>query len=66
MFRSVLESIDGVNIYPVISLVIFFIFFVVILFRTFKIDKNFIKRMSELPLEKEDSSDKNFKGDKNV
>jgi cytochrome c oxidase cbb3-type subunit 3 len=58
MFRSVLESINGVNIYPVISLVIFFIFFVVILFRTF--------RMSELPLEKEDSSDKNFKGDKNV
>jgi hypothetical protein len=66
MFRSVLESIDGVNIYPVISLVIFFIFFVVILFRTFKIDKNFIKRMSELPLEKEDSSGKNFKGEKNV
>ncbi|NCS88395.1 MAG: cytochrome C oxidase Cbb3 [Ignavibacteria bacterium CG2_30_36_16] len=65
MYKSVLESIEGVDIYPAISLVIFFVLFVVLLIKTFKLDENFIKQMSELPLEKENHSDKNFIGEQN-
>lgn len=65
MYRNVLESIEGIEIYPVISLLMFFIFFIVLLIRTLKIDNNFIKRMSELPLENENHSNNNFVGDNN-
>ena len=51
MIRNLLQSIEGVEIYPLISLLVFIIFFVVILVWMFKIDKNYIKEMEQLPLE---------------
>jgi len=51
MEQKVIESLDGVTVYPVISLVVFILFFVVILIWMIKADKNYIKTMSDLPLE---------------
>jgi hypothetical protein len=51
MYKQILESIQGVDIWPVISLVIFFIFFVGILVKVAFIDKKFIKKMEEMPLD---------------
>jgi hypothetical protein len=51
MYKQILESIQGVDIWPVISLVIFFIFFVGILVKVALIDKKFIKKMEEMPLD---------------
>jgi hypothetical protein len=51
MYKQILESIQGVDIWPVISLVIFFIFFVGILIKVALIDKKFIKKMEEMPLD---------------
>jgi hypothetical protein len=48
------ESIDGVNIYPMISLVIFFLFFVVLLYYVRKMDKTKVKEISQIPLEQEE------------
>lgn len=45
------ESIAGINIYPIISLLIFFIFFVVVLYFVKKMDKNKVDEISNLPLE---------------
>ena len=57
MYKQILESIQGVDIWPVISLVIFFIFFVGILVKVAFIDKKFIKKMEEMPLD--DGADNN-------
>ena len=45
------ESIDGVSIYPMISLVIFFLFFVVLLYYVKNMDKKRVNEISRIPLE---------------
>jgi len=46
-----LENIDGVEIYPMISLLIFFIFFVVLFWWVFTAKKAHIAEVSNIPLE---------------
>ena len=56
MFRFVkqyAESIAGINIYPMISLVIFFLFFVVLLYYVKKMDKSKAEEISRIPLDNE-------------
>ena len=48
------ESMDGINIYPMISLVIFFLFFVVLLYYVKKMDKTRVKEISRIPLDEEE------------
>ncbi len=50
MFQNNLSSITGVAIYPIISFVAFFIFFIAVGVYVFMQDKQEIKEMSELPL----------------
>ena len=63
MYKQILESIQGVDIWPVISLVIFFIFFVGILVKVAFIDKKFINKMKEMPLD--DGTDSNQNNEQN-
>ena len=56
MYKNVLQSIDNIAIWPVISFVIFFVFFLCLLWWVFTADKKMIRKMSEMPLE---SSDRN-------
>ncbi len=46
-----LENIDGVAIYPIISLLIFFIFFTALFWWVFTAKKEHIKEVSNIPLE---------------
>jgi cytochrome c oxidase cbb3-type subunit IV len=46
-----LQEIEGVAIYPIISLLIFFTFFVAVFIWVMKISKADIKTLSNLPLE---------------
>ena len=46
-----LESIDGVEIYPIISLLIFFIFFVLLFWWVFTARKDYIREVSNIPLD---------------
>jgi hypothetical protein len=55
MFSENLERIAGIGIYPCISLLIFFLFFVGLGIWTFKADKKYLNFMSNLPLEKENN-----------
>ncbi len=60
MFKFVkghLESIDGVGIYPLVSLLIFFIFFVVLFWWVMTAKKEYINNVSNLPLDQEDEQD---------
>jgi cbb3-type cytochrome oxidase subunit 3 len=48
-----LENIEGVTIYPIISLLIFFIFFALLLAWVFTAKKSYIEQVSNIPLEDE-------------
>jgi len=48
---NALEKIDGIEIYPIISLIIFFSFFLLVGYLVIKTDKNHIEEMSNLPLD---------------
>jgi len=51
MYKNVLQAIDNIAIWPVVSFVIFFIFFIVLLWWVFSTDKRFIDKMKSLPLD---------------
>jgi cytochrome c oxidase cbb3-type subunit 4 len=51
MYKEVLRSIDNIAIWPVISFVIFFLFFLGLLWWTFSVDKRHIAHMSNLPMD---------------
>ena len=51
MYKNVLQSIDNIAIWPVISFVIFFLFFICLLWWVFTTDKKFIQTMKSMPLE---------------
>jgi len=54
MFKFIkgnLEQIDGVEIYPIVSLLIFFIFFAALFFWVFTTKKAHITEVSNIPLE---------------
>lgn len=48
--KNHMESITGIEIYPLISLVIFFTFFVVLFWWVLTAKKEYVKRMSDIPL----------------
>lgn len=50
MYKEILENIDHIALWPVISFVIFFTFFLVLLWWAFTADSAFIQEMSEKPL----------------
>lgn len=48
-----MESIEGIATYPMISLLIFFVFFSLLFWWVFTAGKDYIREVSELPLEKD-------------
>ena len=46
-----MESIEGIEIYPMISLLIFFVFFALLFWWVFTAKKEHIKEVSNIPLE---------------
>ncbi len=55
-FINYLSEIVNVEIYPLISLIIFVLFFVALIIYVIKSDKNYIKKMSDMPLENNDEN----------
>ncbi len=51
MFKHYFERIEQVEIWPIISLAIFFIFFVCLLINVIRIDRKFIRDISQLPMD---------------
>ncbi len=50
------EKIDSVQVYPMISLIIFFLFFVVLLVMVKKMKKERVEMLSNIPLDTEELS----------
>ncbi|HEY5918251.1 MAG TPA: cbb3-type cytochrome c oxidase subunit 3 [Chryseolinea sp.] len=51
MYKNVLQSIDNIAIWPIISFVIFFLFFLCLLWWVFTADKKVMKELSEMPMD---------------
>lgn len=49
--KNHMETIAGIELYPIISLTIFFTFFVVLFWWVFTAKKEYISSVSELPLD---------------
>lgn len=56
-----LSSIGGIEIYPLISFLIFFFFFLAVILWAMKADKRFLSKMGNLPLD--DNCEKNNPND---
>ncbi len=55
MFSNYLKGIDGVQIYPIFSLLVFFVFFLVVTYKVVKADKSYLKKMENMPLDADDN-----------
>lgn len=53
-----MESITGIEIYPLISLLIFFSFFVVLFWWVFTAKKDYINEVSNIPFEPTNNTEK--------
>ena len=51
MFSQNLSSIDGVSIFPIISLVLFFVIFSGVLFWVLRKDKSYMEKLANIPLQ---------------
>jgi cytochrome c oxidase cbb3-type subunit IV len=51
MYKNVLQAIEGIGIFPLISLLIFFSIFTAVVIWSFRANKDHLQRMAELPLE---------------
>ena len=51
--KNYMETIAGIEVYPLISLCIFFLFFIVLIVYVVRMNKNEVAWMESLPLENE-------------
>lgn len=58
--KGPMEAIENVEIFPIISFLIFFSFFIGILIRVIRQDKKTIQEISSIPLENDEPSTQNF------
>ncbi|WP_111306885.1 CcoQ/FixQ family Cbb3-type cytochrome c oxidase assembly chaperone [Confluentibacter sediminis] len=52
-----MESITGIEIYPIISLLIFFSFFVILFLWVFTAKKDYINTVSHIPLDNQNDTE---------
>ncbi|MCT4589418.1 MAG: hypothetical protein N4A71_16455 [Carboxylicivirga sp.] len=56
LVRHYLESISGVEIYPIISFIIFFVFFLVVTYMVIRMKKEYIEEVSNYATDKADET----------
>ncbi|WP_027138697.1 cytochrome c oxidase subunit IV [Gaetbulibacter saemankumensis] len=49
--KNYMDSISGIEIFPIISLLIFFSFFVILFWWVFTAKKDYINKVSNMPLD---------------
>jgi cytochrome c oxidase cbb3-type subunit IV len=54
MYKDVLSRMEGVDLFPLIALVIFFTFFVLLITWVIRLNRGYIDSMANMPLDEED------------
>ncbi len=57
MYKEILQSIEGIEIFPLISLFIFLALFVGVVIWIVKLDKGYVKEMKTLPLDSDENTE---------
>lgn len=57
MYKNALHNIDNVAIWPIVSFIIFFVFFLCLIWYVIKKDRKFIERMKHMPFDKGKAED---------
>jgi cytochrome c oxidase cbb3-type subunit 4 len=57
MFNNYLQAIEGIEIYPLIGLIIFFVVFASVVIWVMRIDKNYVREAERLPLDNNNEID---------
>lgn len=57
MFKYYFEQVHNVEVWPIISLIIFFAFFVGLIIYVWRMRKDYIEYMEEIPLADDNSSE---------
>ncbi|WP_375586412.1 cbb3-type cytochrome c oxidase subunit 3 [Cyclobacterium xiamenense] len=60
MQKEILRSIENIEIYPIISLLIFVTFFIGMFWWVLRVDKKYIDHMKEMPLADEPQKDDSY------
>ena len=60
MEKEVLRSITGIEIFPVISLIIFIVFFLLVLGWILTLNKKYITEMENIPLEDNNTANRHI------
>ena len=55
MYKEVLRSIENIEIFPIISLLIFVLFFLGVFVWVLRVPKSYVDHMSSLPMDEDDS-----------
>lgn len=50
------ETMENIAVYPMISLLVFFIFFIVLLYLVIRMDKKSVQTLSNIPFETEEET----------
>lgn len=50
------ETMENIAVYPMISLLVFFIFFIVLLYLVIRMDKKSVQLLSNIPFETEEET----------
>lgn len=53
--KNYMVTIDGIEVYPIISLSIFFVFFVLLFWWVFTAKKEYINKVSRFPLDNQEN-----------
>lgn len=56
MFKYLLSSVDYLEVWSVLTLIIFFLSFIMIMIYAFRLDKSVIDHMSNLPIEDQEDN----------
>ena len=60
MFKYYFEQVNNVEIWPIMSLIIFICFFIGLLIWVVMVDKKYIQEMSNMPMNDTDKNDNQF------
>jgi len=51
MFKQIFESMSDIGIFGLIAMIFFFLIFLGIIYWTIRVDKKYLKKMENMPLE---------------
>ena len=56
MFKNIFNAMSGIEVYCIISMILFFLIFLGVIYWSIKVDKKYLNKMKQLPLDSSNSN----------